>query len=161
MAAEVGGMEAVETECSLAASPAVKLKPSGEGSGVVERLVKPGLGTELVVGIGREPIGPTEPMSPTVDLEVAVRDGESAPPGDEVDVTGWSAALPKTGLMPELGDEALFARVGDCSADAAVGVCTTPSVLVGPGVWDKPKGSTPRGEGPLTPVAEEGVPVPP
>ena len=141
----------------------MKLKPSGEGSGVVERLVKPGLETELVVGIGREPMGPTEPMGPAVDLEVAVRDGESAPPGDEVDVTGWSAGLPKTGLMPELGDEVLFARFGDCSADAAVGVCTTPSVLAGPGVWawDKPKGSTPRGEGPLTPVAEEGVPVPP
>lgn len=116
---------------------------------MVERLVKPGLETELVVGIGREPMGPTEPMGPAVDLEVAVRDGESAPPGDEVDVTGCSAGLPKTGLMPELGDEVLFARFGDCSADAAVGVCTTPSALAGPGVWawDKPKGSTPRGKG--------------
>lgn len=147
------------------ASPAVKPKPSGEGKGVVERLVKAGLGMVLV-GTGREPIGPTEPIGPVVGLDGACReDGESAaPPGDEVDVTGGSVAspyLPKTGLMPELGDEALLARVGDCSAEAAVGVCAMLSELPGPGVWIKPKGSIPRGDAPLTPVAEDGVPAPP
>ena len=147
------------------ASPAVKPKPNGEGKGVVERLVKAGFGMALVE-IGREPMGPTEPIGPVLGLDGACReDGESAaPPGDEVDVTGGSVAspyLPKTGLMPELGDEALLTCVGECSAEAAVGMCALPSELPGPGVWVRPKGSIPRGDWPLTPVAEDGVPAPP
>lgn len=155
MAAVVGGLTAELTVWSAPASPAVKPYPNGEGRGVFERLVKAGLGMALVE-IGREPMGPTDPMGPVMGLDGAGRDdGESVPPGD---VTGCS---PKTGLMPELGDEVLLARVGDCRAEAAVGVCTTPSVLAEPGVCVRPKGSTPRGEEPLTPVVEDGVPVPP
>lgn len=63
--------------------------------------------------------------------------------------------------MAELGDEVLLARLGDCRAEAAAEGCAMPSALAGPGVWVvRPKGSTPRGDGPLTPVAEEGVWVP-
>ena len=88
----VGVLEADENERSpgpAPPSPAVKPKPKGEGIGVVERLVRPGLGACIVVGTGREPMGPTEPIGPPAGLEGACReDGESAPPGDEVWVTG-------------------------------------------------------------------------
>lgn len=61
---------------------------------------------------GRDPIGPTDPIGP----EDNVRDGESLPPGDEVDVTGCSAVesyRPYDGMVPAFGDDVLLARDGD------------------------------------------------
>jgi hypothetical protein len=59
-------------------------------------------------------------MGPAVFECACLEDGESAP-GEEDEVTGWSppSYFPKTGLMPELGDEVLFAREGDWRAEAA------------------------------------------
>jgi len=96
---------------------------------VIERLFRAGFAGGVDCWPTREPIGPTEP-----DLEGRV-DGESLL--GEVEVTGCS----KEALMAELGEEVLFARVGDGML----------SVLA------RPKGSTARGEEPRTP--EVGVPA--
>jgi hypothetical protein len=83
-------------------------------------------------------------MAPAVGLDEGWReDGESAPPGDEVEVTGCS--------LPKLGEEVLLARLGDWKPE-------WPSALPPVG-WDMPKGSTLRGEAPRTP-AEDGVAPP-
>lgn len=144
------GFEADEVERSFpcrTASLGVNPKPNGDGKGVVDRLFKAGLvtGTEPTCCIGREPIGPTEPMGPVVDLDgICLEEGESA--RGEALVTGTSEP-PRTGLIPELGDEVLLAREGD----------TMPSAFPWPGDWVSPKGSTLRGDGPRTPT-EDGVP---
>lgn len=88
----MGGLD-VDVERGLlvpAASPGVKPKPSGDGNGVVERLFSAGLeaGAALGPAAGREPIGPTDPIGPAVGLDGCREEGESAPPGDEVEVTG-------------------------------------------------------------------------
>lgn len=131
----------------VAGSAEVKPRPSGEGSGVVERLFKAGLEGGAVVwpGTGREPMGPTEPIGPATGLDWAWREEDESAPGDEVEVTGWSA---KPALMAELGEEVLLAREGDCRAVSA---------LAAPG-WVRPNGSTPRGDEPRTP--EDGVAPP-
>jgi hypothetical protein len=76
---------------TAALSLGVKPRPSGEGNGVVERLFKAGLVAWLVAGWeGRDPMGPTEPMA-ALGLDDSWRDdGDSAPPGDEVDVVDCS-----------------------------------------------------------------------
>jgi hypothetical protein len=61
-------------------------------------------------------MGPMEPIAPALGLTGAcLEDGESALPGEEVEVGGWSepSNFPNTGFMPELGDEVLLAREGD------------------------------------------------
>lgn len=111
-AVEVAGLDAADTERSLMLSPGVKPNPKGEGRGVVDRLFKAGFGAweGPVCWAGRDPMGPTEPMGPAFAFEFACReDGESAP-GDGAEATGCS---PNTGLIPELGEEVLFAREGD------------------------------------------------
>lgn len=88
------GLEAddVVRSPTVAASPEVKPKPRGEGSGVVDRLAlfTAGLETgtvEVWPATGRDPMGPTDPMGPALGLDkVWWEVGESAPPGDEVDV---------------------------------------------------------------------------
>lgn len=112
-----------------------------------------GTGTEPACWEGRDPIGPTKPIGPVADLGGAWLDeGESAP-GEELEVTGGSepSYLPKTGLIPELGEEALLARVGDWRADWG-----KPSGLACPGTWVRPNGSTLRGDGPRKPE-DDGV----
>lgn len=118
---------------------------------MVERLAlfSAGLGVETAgcPPTGREPMGPTdpEPIGPVLGFEGGWREeGESAPPGDEVEVTGFSG---KPALIAELGEEVLFAREGDWRPEALSAAdpdCVTPN------------GSTPRGEAPRTP--EDGVP---
>lgn len=96
VAAVTAGLEVADVERSpvVAVSLVVNPNPRGDGSGVVERLAlfNAGFGAgtaEVWLATGREPMGPTEPMGPAVGLDGAWREvGESAPPGDEVDVTG-------------------------------------------------------------------------
>jgi hypothetical protein len=105
-AAEVVGLDAVEA--AEVASPGVKPNPRGEGRGVVERLVAC---TGPACWTGRDPMGPTDPMGPARVFDAVWReDGDSAPPGEEAEVTDCS---PKTGFTPELGEEVLLAREGD------------------------------------------------
>ena len=162
--AEVG-LDEEEAERSLeargtAASPGVKPKPRGDGRGVVERLFRDEWGACTGCCTGREPMGPTEPMGPVMGWDGGcdrADEGESAPTGDEVEVTGGSA--PKTGLTPELGDEVLLAREGDWrDAPGATGAIP-PSGPPATGGWAvTPNRSILRGEGPRTPAADDGVP---
>lgn len=61
-------------------------------------------------------MGPTEPMGPAI--ECARPDEDESAPGDEVEVTGCSVAsyFPKTGLIPEVGEDVLLARDGEWMA---------------------------------------------
>lgn len=152
--AVTAGLDAADVDRSPApaVSPGVKPNPKGDGSGVVERLAlfSAGLdvGTAVWPATGREPMGPTDPMGPALDLDGAWREeDESAPPGEEVEVTGCSG---KMALMAELGEDELFARDGDCKPEAPSAAATAACV--------RPNGSTPRGEDPRTP-ADEGVPA--
>jgi len=97
--AELDGFEAEEVERSfpdvaeVAPSLVEKPKLSGDGKGVVDRLFKAGLEAWLDAGWeGREPIGPIEPMGPVAVLDGnCLEEGDVAPLGDDVDVTGCSA----------------------------------------------------------------------
>lgn len=61
---------------------------------------------------------PTKPTGPVADLDCGCLDEVESAPGEELVVTGISGPsyLPKTGLIPELGEEMLLARGDDWTA---------------------------------------------